>query len=629
MCGIAGKIYFNSLILQEKELLAMAKKIVHRGPDDQGIYISQNKKVGLVNRRLAIIDLSAKGHQPMQFNNRYWITFNGEIYNFQSLKKRLQREGVKFKSNTDTEVILALYAKFGVKCLNHLRGMFAFAIYDEKQNSLFLARDRIGKKPLKYFIDGNTFIFASELKAIITQKEVKRTPDYEAIYHYLTFGYIHPPRTGFVGINKLEPGHYLILDLKKRNLVKRQYWEPDFSKKLYLSENEWKDMIVNELAEATKLRLISDVPLGAFLSGGVDSSAVVALMARYSKKPVRTFTIGFKDKVYDESEYAQRISKMYNTDHSEIFVEPENIEILPELVYQYEEPYADASSVVTYMVSKLARSEVTVALNGDGGDELFAGYDRYRRIARDVFLDHIEKIIRPVGIPLSSLLSGTHIASKFWLRSGKFLQKSMLPLADRFASYVEYFSETDKQKLALSYFTDNAGGQSSYEIVRNVFKDSGYIDPRDEALYWDLTKYLPEDLLVKVDIASMSVGLEARSPFIDHKVVELACQIPFDLKVRNFKVNKYILKKALEDLVPYDNLYRKKVGFSIPLDKWFTGKLNKYSESVLLDKNAKTRNLFNQKEIKRMLKSHTEKTDFGPKLWSLLTLELWFKNFFD
>jgi asparagine synthase (glutamine-hydrolysing) len=645
MCGIAGKIYWEKGQNTEKELLKMQNAIRYRGPDDQGVYINEDTTVGLVNLRLAIQDLSAKGHMPMSYplqgealRAQYVITYNGEIYNFKEKRKELEKLGYKFKSHSDTEVILALYDKYGVNCLEHMRGMFAFALYDRTRETFFLARDRIGKKPLKYFMNSTVFIFASELKALITQKEVKKTPDYNAIHHYLTYGYIPSPQTGFEGIQKLEPGHYLYIDLAKNTLTKKKYWEPDFSAKIDMSEDVLCKRIRMELEESTKLRMISDVPIGAFLSGGVDSSAVVAMMAKNSKKAIKTFTIAFKEKEFNETEYAQNIADRYKTDHTVLEANPEDVELLPMLAYQYEEPFADASSVVTYMVSKLARKYVTVILNGDGGDELFAGYDRYKRLKRDVVVDSmkwahplVHQILK-FG-PKNELLQRGHI----------FLNKAKLPLADRFVTYNNYFSNEEKRKLYDKKW-DNVIARNeaipampagwsinSALIYKNKFQNSNALDPRDAALFADLTTYLPDDLLVKVDIASMANSLEARSPLLDHQFIELACKIDFDLKVKGYGKNaelKYIFKKALEPLVPKENLYRPKRGFSIPLSKWFTGDLNKYTQSVLLSKNAKTKDLLNQSEIKRMLKGHTETTDFGPQLWNLLSLELWFKSYF-
>lgn len=622
MCGIAGKIYFNKGQNTQKDLALLSQKIEHRGPDDEGIYINEDKHVGLVNRRLAIQDLSPKGHMPMTFQNKYVITYNGEIYNFKAERKKLEKEGYTFKSHSDTEVILALYDKYGTNCLERLRGMFAFALYDKVRNTLFLARDRIGKKPLKFFVNSNVFIFASELKAILTQKEVKKSPDYIAIHHYLTYGYTPAPWTGFEGIQKLEPGHYMVLHLKNGLIEKKKYWKPDFSAKVELSEHEWERRIIKELEEAVKLRMIADVPVGAFLSGGVDSSAVVALMAQNSIKPIKTFTIAFKEKEYNETEFAQNIVDRYKTDHTILEANPENIEILPFLAYQYEEPFADASAVVTYMVSKLAKEHVTVILNGDGGDELFAGYDRYKRLKRDAAVDSVKWIHPLMHFASRHINSENEYLNKF----DKFLEKAQLPLADRFVTYNSYFLNEEKKKI----YQKGANTYNSCELYRNKFKEASALDPRDAALFADLTSYLPEDLLAKVDVASMANSLEARSPILDQHFIELACKIDFDLKVRGYGNNaelKYIFKKALEPIVPKENLYRAKRGFSIPLSKWFSGDLNVYAKSILLSKNTKTRNLFNQSEIKRMLEKHSETNDFGPKLWNLLTLELWWRNY--
>jgi len=617
MCGITGKVYLDSREIRQSELLAMTSRIAYRGPDDEGVYISKDHKVGLGNRRLAIIDLSKSGHMPMQFKSRYWITYNGEIYNFQAERKKLAKKGYKFNSNSDTEVILALYDKYRKKCLDHLRGMFAFAIYDDLEKTIFLARDRIGKKPLKYFFKENVFIFASELKAILTQKEVKAEPDFFAINDYLTYGYVPSPKTGFKDINKLEPGHYLTLNLKNKSFKKTRYWQPDFSDKPNLSENEWKKKILDTLTESVKLRMISDVPIGAFLSGGVDSSAVVATMAKLSSKPVKTFTIGFNEKHYDEREFARNVAKRYKTDHTELMAEANSVETLPELVQQYEEPFADSSSVVTYMVSRLARKHVTVILNGDGGDENFAGYDRYAKIKRDVFLE------KTVG-----QASFLHPLVKPIKRAHKYLIKMQKDLSERFISYNFYYSNEEKEMLYLDKLAKYKK-INSYDFYKRKFEESGAVDIRDAGLYADLISYLPEDLLVKVDIASMAVSLEARSPLLDHNMVELAAKIPFDLKVKGVNSYKYIFKKALGDIVPKENLYRPKKGFSIPLSRWFENDLNTYTSSKLLRKKAKVLEYFSRDYISNMLTRHSETTDFGPRLWALLTLELWMESYFS
>lgn len=622
MCAITGKVLFNSGKVDFFDIKSMNDGVAHRGPDDNGVFISTNEKVGLGNQRLSIIDLSQNGHMPMSYKGKYTITFNGEIYNFKEERKKLAKDGAKFKSNTDTEVILALYDKYKINCLKYLRGMFAFAIYDKQNQILFLARDRIGKKPLKYFFNNQLFIFASELKAILTQKEVEKEVDWQAIGEYLTYGYIPSPKTGFLNISKLEPGCYLILDLKSNEMKKVRYWGPDFREKLDLSENDWQKSILAKLRESVKLRMVSDVPIGAFLSGGIDSSTVVSLMAQNINKPVNTFTIGFKDKNLDESKYAENVANLYHTNHHTLVAEPENIEILPDLARMYEEPYADASNVVTYMVSKLAKKYVTVILNGDGGDENFVGYERYHRVQRDFLIDkYLSTFKRPLSFGTNLLAKMTN--SKKIVKYSKFFNKSMLPFWSRYGSYIQYFKTEEFIKMKNSVLT----GKKPFEEIQKVFDELNEVDPRDKALYWDLTRYLPEDLLVKVDIASMAVGLEARSPFLDQELIELACRIPFGKKFTGGNY-KHLLKKAIKNIVPDENVYRRKVGFTIPLDQWFEGSLNEYSKSILLKRNSFVSQIFEISYIKEMLSKHSKDNDFGPRLWSLLSLELWHKAYF-
>lgn len=625
MCGISGKIYLNSQKIDLKDIESMNTAIIHRGPDDHGIYISENGQVGFGNQRLSVIDLSSKGHMPMVYKNKYVITYNGEIYNFQDQKKLLKKEGYSFYSNTDTEVILALYDKYNTDCLKYLRGMFSFAIYDKVKNIVFMARDRLGKKPFKFYFERNVFIFASELKAILTQKEVKKEVDFEAIFDYLTFGYTIAPQTGFAEINKLEPGHYLLLNLYDKSLQNVRYWSPDYSEKLNLSEADWQKSIMHKLNESVKLRMVSDVPIGAFLSGGVDSSTVVALMAKNSNKPINTFTVSFKDKNLDESGYADTISKLYKTNHQTLLAKPNNVEILPELAKMYEEPFADASNVVTYLISKLAKEYVTVILNGDGGDENFVGYERYYRVQRDFLYD---KYLSFSKYPLyfsSNLLLKIFKANHYLNRINRFLIKSRLPFSDRYCSYIEYFSQNQKEHLYKRL--GNEFTPSSQKILKS-FRESNTVEVRDKALYFDMTRYLPDDLLAKVDIASMGVSLEARSPFLDQELVELTCKIPFSLKFKDGNY-KHILKGAIKDLVPDENVNRRKIGFTIPLDQWFEGSLNSYAKSVLLKKNSFTLSMFKKEFINNMLQKHNKSNDFGPKLWALLSLELWHKAYFS
>ena len=619
MCGIAGIAYFSkNHEVHSEELKLMSDAISHRGPDDEGIYVSKNRRVGFASRRLAIIDLSERGHQPMDYCDRYTITFNGEIYNFKEEKEKLIKDGYKFNSETDTEVILALYSKYGKNCLKYLRGMFAFAIYDNVNQTIFLARDRIGKKPLKYYIDDSKIIFSSELKAILTQGGFKKEVDYKAIQLYLTYGYCPAPSTGFNGIKKLEPGSYMFINLDRKTVEKVKYWQPKFKNKLHITEKEWCQKILDTLEESTKLRMIADVPLGAFLSGGVDSSGVVATMAALSEKPVKTFTIAFNDKKYDESSYAKNIVKRYKTDHHVLLAKPQSAEILPDLAKLYEEPFADASSVVTYMVSQMAKKYVTVVLNGDGGDENFAGYpNRYNRLKRDVDYDYWIQNIRPVA---AKLLKG-------FPKANNFFEKAKLPLYQRFASYNKIFSPDELLNHSEGEILALAKRSNPYQIINDCFKTFSGKDTKDAGLKFDLLYFLPDQLLTKMDLASMAVSLETRSPLLDQKMIELACKIPFDLKVKNGE-SKYILKKAFEKIVPKENLYRPKMGFTIPLNQWFSGELNSYAKSVLLNKNSFIKNIFDVDYLKSMVEDGNKSQDFGPRLWSLMSLELWHKAYF-
>lgn len=619
MCAISGKVQFSGKEVRPYEIKKMTTVLHHRGPDDSGVFISKDRRVGLGNNRLAIIDLSKNGHQPMTYKERYTITFNGEVYNYGTLRENLLRKGCSFASHSDTEVILALYDLYGKSCLNYLRGMFAFAIYDNVERTLFLARDRIGKKPLKYYQTGSSFIFASELKAILTNPEVPKKIDHEAVYLYLTYGYTPAPLTGFRGIKKLEPGSYIFIDIKRKTVTKSLYWEPRFKKKSHLTEKVWCQKILDTLEESTRLRMVSDVPIGTFLSGGVDSSAVVAVMAGLSVKPVKTFTVSFKDTEFDEVKYAANIAKQFKTDHHVLVAKHNSVEILPFLAKQFEEPFADASNVVTYLVSELTRKYVTVVLNGDGGDENFAGYpNRYMRLQRDVDYDFWIQKVRPIAAKLL----------KDFPRAGRFFDKAKLPLYERFASYNRIFGRDEIINHTKGEVLSLAQSKTPYKIVDECFSRFAGRDQKDAGLKFDLLYYLPDLLLAKVDIASMAVSLEARSPLLDHKMIELAAGIPFDLKIKKGET-KYIFKKAVEKIIPKKNIYRKKLGFGLPLHKWFGGKLNGYAKSVLVNKKSLINNYFEEDYIKMIVNDNNKTEDFGHRLWALLSLEFWLRSYFQ
>ncbi len=628
MCGIAGKISLSEKNISSEVIETMNDAIKHRGPDDGGVYISPNQKVGLGHRRLSIIDLSPLGHQPMRYLDRYEIVFNGEIYNFQEKRALLEQDGYTFTSHSDTEVILALYDKYQEKCLDHLRGMFAFAIYDEQEQVLFCARDRVGKKPFKYYMDDHVFLFASELKAILTQPEYQKEPDYVAIHHYLTLQYVPAPLTGFVGIKKLEPAHFLRFDLKTKTLRKERYWKLDYSKKLRLSETEWKKRILHKLDESVRLRMISDVPIGAFLSGGVDSSAIVALMAKNSPTPIKTFSIGFEEEKYNELKYAKIIAEKFKTDHTEFIVKPDAIELLPMLVRQYEEPFADSSALPTYYVSKLTREHVTVALNGDGGDENFAGYTRYAAFQVSTVLDRLNWLNRLIGVPVTRLLS-QHIKNTFFDRLYRFSKSLSDDYRRRYLAYTAYFTNEQKSDLYTAQFKQKMQDHNTYDIIASRFLESGSKNRTEQAVYADFVTYLPEDLMTKVDIATMTVALEGRSPFLDHELLELSAQIPFSLKLKGLNNKKYILKEALRGILPDEVMFRPKMGFGIPIDAWFRGELRDYAAKKLLDGELVKRGLFKRDAIEHILHAHTTTdVNFSPHIWALLTLELWFEEYF-
>jgi len=629
MCGITGKICFGKNVVIKTDIKKMSDAIVHRGPDSDGIYISPNQKVGFGFRRLAIIDLTVLGNQPMSYLNRYWIVFNGEIYNYQKEREKLILSGYRFKSQCDTEVIMALYDKYGVKCVNHLRGMFSFAIYDEKENTVFCARDRVGKKPFKYFLNDDVFMFGSELKAILTQPEYKKEPDYVAVHHYLTLQYCPAPLTGFKDIKKLEPAHYLLIDLNTKKIEKKQYWKLDYSKKLNLSEDEWKKRIMEKLEESVKLRMISDVPIGAFLSGGIDSSAVVALMSKHSKTPIKTFSIGFNEEKYNELKYAKMVADKFKTDHTEFIVKPDAIAMLPDLVRQYEEPYADSSALPTYYVSKLTRDFVTVALNGDGGDENFGGYGRYSIQKFGLWYDNILPLHRLFILPISKFLA-QNFKTTFFDRAYRFAKTLADDYSRRYVNYICYFTNEMKEEIYTDGFKKKVVGIDSYDIVASKFKEAGTKDKMDQTLYADFNTYLPDDLMAKVDIDTMAVSLEGRSPFLDHEMLELTAKIPFDLKIKGRNNKKYILKEALRGLVPDEVMFRPKMGFGIPIDVWFRGDLKKYSYGILLSKKALSRGIFKKEAIKKILDTHTKtKISYAYHIWALITLELWFREYFD
>jgi len=599
--------------------------IGHRGPDDEGLCAARH--VGLGNRRLAIVDLTSAGHQPMSTDDGLlWITYNGEIYNFPELRTDLEARGHRFRSHTDTEVILALYREFGVDCLDRLRGMFAFAIWDADNERLFIARDRVGKKPLHYWVDADGIAFASEPKAFLADPGFIPRPDLAAISLYLTYQYVPSPASAFAGVAKLSPGHYLIAE--NGRITTRRYWRLRYGDKTQIGEEEACREIVSRLREAVRIRLLSDVPLGAFLSGGIDSSAVVALMSELGGR-VKTFSIGFEQKEYDETEHARVIAKRFGTDHHEFVVRPDAVEVIPELVWHYNEPYADSSAIPSYYLAKLTREHVTVALNGDGGDEDFAGYDRYVANLAAARTDRIPRGLRVAAARTAGLVGRGRNPKSILSRGQRFLGALADTPVDRYARWVSHFAPPLKDELCTPDFSRRSGDGHAFALIREAFAGSDAKNLVDATLDVDVNTYLPEDLLVKMDIATMANSLEARSPFLDHQFMEFCASLPSQFKLGGL-VKKRVLKRALRGVIPDEIIDRPKMGFGVPIDHWFQHELRPLAEDVLLDTTARDRGYFNPAVVARLLDEHVRGVArWHSQLWNLLMLELWHRTFID
>ncbi len=627
MCGIVGFVNARNKKAEREIIEKMNSCIVHRGPDEDGFFVKDS--VALAMRRLAIIDL-AGGQQPIFNHDRTKaIVFNGEIYNFQELRADLEKRGHKFYTNSDTEAIIHLYDEFGADCVQHLRGMFAFAIWDDTDKSLFIARDRVGKKPVLYSLQENgDLIFGSEFTALLAHPKISREVDFEAIDSYLSYLCVPAPQTAFKQIRKLEPAHWL--RWKDGKIEMRRYWQPDFSRKIKISEAEAIDETTRIIREATKMRMISEVPLGAFLSGGVDSSVVVALMAQESEKPVKTFSIGFEEQDFSELKYAKIVAKHVGAEYNEFIVKPNALEVLPTLVEHYGEPYADSSAIPTYYVSKETRKFVTVALNGDGGDESFAGYERYAAMkiaelyhrfpafARKLFIE------KPIGMFPTSELKKSRVRD-----AKRFLQAANLPKTERYFRWMSTFNRDAKAEIYTKEFRETVSGQNPSAFLDKWFANANGSGILDATMLTDQMTYLPNDLLVKVDIASMANSLEARSPFLDHKVIEFAASLPENLKMQKFET-KSLLKKVAAKLVPREVIYRRKMGFGVPIGNWFRGEMKNFVREILLAEKSLKRGIVKSEMIEKYVREHTEsERDHTFQIWTLLMLELWFQRFID
>ncbi len=584
----------------------------------------------LGHRRLSIIDLSSAGRQPMRDQQTgTWLTYNGEIYNYRELREELLSHGVKFRSKTDSEVLLHAYRIWGLKCVEKLRGMFAFAIWDPALERLVLGRDRIGKKPLFYYQGNHSFMFTSELKALLAVPGFERQINPAAIHDYLTFGYVPGEQSIFQNVHKVPPGHLVIWE--HGELRKESYWDPSswFSRTgdSRLSEKAWCDDTRDCLEECVKARLVSDVPVGAFLSGGIDSSAIVAFMARQMGDRVKTFSIGFRENSFNELKYARMVARHFKTDHHEYIVEPQAADLLPDLVWHLDEPFADASILPTYLLAQLAREHVKVVLTGDGGDESFAGYESYLAEQYVEFYGKIPRLVRRAIEAILSPMPESSSRNAVLRRAKRFVEKAAM-LPER-REWRMIFPNAVKAALYSPEMQASFNGADSLERRVKSFEEHAGVDWIRRLQLWDLEVYLPDDLMVKVDRATMAHGLEARSPFLDHTLIERVAEMPSGLKVHGL-TTKYILKKAVKELLPPGIVHRSKQGFAVPVSHWLRGELREMAEDVLLSASSIGRGYFRRKSVEDLLQAHMGGvTDHGYKLWALVNLELWHQRFLD
>ncbi len=632
MCGITGVFRYDpdtrrsAPPLERGRLAQMCRTLTHRGPDDEGTHLE--KHLGLAMRRLAIID-PAGGKQPL-YSERHdtVVVCNGEIYNFRQLREQLRAAGHRFTTNSDCEVLVHLYEAHGLGMLSRLRGMFAFALWDARRERLLLARDRIGIKPLYVADHEGALVFGSELKAVAASGLIPREVDPAGLHHYLSLNYVPAPFSMLRGVTQLMPGEYLLCD--ENGPTRRSYWDLSFSQEAG-SEGEWVRRIRDKLAECVQGHLVSDVPFGAFLSGGIDSSAIVALMAGLCDEPVRTFSIDFNERSYSEAPFARQIAERYGCQHREVVAEAKAAELLDDLTWYADDPLADSSALPVYMIAEQAKRHVSMVLTGDGGDEVFAGYETYnayfvreiyRRVPRLLRQKLVRRLVERLPVSLTKVsfdykakrfVSGAELdaeESHFWWRA-IFSEEEKLSL----------YSDSFRQQLAL----DSPGATA--ELYRRCFADSRTDDPLARMLYVDTRLYLPADMLVKVDRMTMANGLEARVPFLDHELVELAAQAPSTLKLKGQR-KKHLLKEAVSDLLPREIIDRKKAGFNVPVNAWLAGELQETMTEILDPEVVEASGFFRAEAIARLQRAHSEReADHSYRLWGLLCFQIWYERF--
>ena len=635
MCGIAGAIWWHqSKQIERHTLQLMTDSIRHRGPDAEGHFLRSQASdrepgIALGHRRLSIIDVGGSAQPLGNEDGSIQIVFNGEIYNYKELRESLVAAGHKFKTDGDTEVIVHLYEDYGLDFIQHLRGMFAFAIWDSREQRLVVARDRTGQKPFFYRLEEGRFSFASELKALLQIPNVPRELNRSSVLKFLTLQYVPAPHSMLKGFSRLPPATMGVIqngEFKLHRYWKAPYDQPDLKR---CSIADWQEELRHEMTEAVRLRMRSDVPLGAFLSGGIDSTVITGLMQEQLDRPVQTFSIGFPVKAFDERHYARQASEMLGTDHHEAMVEPDALSILPELIWHYDEPFGDSSAIPTMYLSRMARENVTVALTGDAGDELFCGYDRYRAVRMVQRMAFMPKWARRATASAASWIPAS-VRQKSFLRRGKrFLETMAMDSEERYLNWITIFNRDRLQQLVtpeLWNLTREENPAACIFDAYRMFPDRDFVT-RTTAV--DVETYLPFDLLTKVDIASMSVGLECRSPMLDHRVVELAARMPLEVK-QSMQQGKMVLTETFRDLIPPDIQTRKKMGFGVPIDHWFRKELKPLLYDILLSPRCLDRGLLNPQDVRELVEQHTSaKFDHAYRLWNLLCLELWQRMYLD
>ena len=626
MCGIVGRLNFEpGRPVQTDSLEWMCRRIKHRGPDDQGIFRDRNFGMGM--RRLSIIDLET-GKQPIHNEDEsVWVVLNGEIYNFMELRQRLIDKGHRFYTRTDTEVIAHLYEDRGRDFVSELRGMFGLAVWDRKTRTLVLARDRLGIKPLFYRQDSSSLVFASELKSLL-EPGFPRTVDMQALHDYLSYNYIPGPRTIFRGISKLQPGYQLIY--RDGCISVDKYWDvnPVWGKRQEADKEELAEALLERLRDSVRSHLVSDVPLGVFLSGGVDSSTIVALMSEVSSSPVRTFSIGFEEKSFNELNRARQVAEHFGTEHHELLVKPDIVNLLPKLVRSFDEPFADSSAIPVYYVAELARRSVKVVLSGEGGDEVFAGYETYSAWK---WAELYKRLPRWLGAriipPLIQRMPVSHRKVSFDYKAKRFVHGALLPPLEAHFSWKVIFNEDAKRSL-YNGWKEN-GLEPSLGIFERYFQSPTDADVLSRLQYVDMKVYLPDDILVKVDRMTMAHSLEARVPFLDHSLVEFAASLPSHLRLKGL-CKKYLLKKAVAGIVPRSILTGRKRGFNVPLPSWLIGPLKPAVLDVLSPRRIRESGFLDERRIGALIADHLQKrADYSRQIWGLLVLMLWREEFLD